>query len=204
MQCQCQNWGALLQTIAVKWGGDKFMRYLGQVGPMHGKINLCGELSNMFSLHTAEEPRLGAGLAAFWAVREISSHSPGQFMWRKSAINQIVIAMKYFTWNYEIKYDSFNVSICINTGITLQISISSQVLTLPFIALNCIAMLECRNRQRVLKSYSSRRSRRSVVRCVGKPVILTNCRNHELVSVRRIFLLPINSRGVKPQLQHCL
>ena len=32
---------------------------------MHGKINLCGELSNMFSLHTAEEPRLGAGLAAF-------------------------------------------------------------------------------------------------------------------------------------------
>ena len=28
---------------------------------MHGKINLCGELSNMFSLHTAEEPGLGAG-----------------------------------------------------------------------------------------------------------------------------------------------
>ena len=131
MLCQCQNWGALLQTIAVKWGGDKFIRYLGQEGPMHGKINLCGELSNMFSLHTAEEPRLGAGLAAFWAVREISSHSPRQFMWRKSAINQIVIAMKYFTWNYEIKYDSFNVSICINTdGLHLECSFH-QKLTLP-------------------------------------------------------------------------
>lgn len=38
-------------------------------------------------------------------------------MWRKSAINQIVIAMKYFTWNYEIKYDYFNVSICITENL---------------------------------------------------------------------------------------
>ena len=64
-------------------------------------------------------------------------------MWRKSAINQIVIAMKYFTWNYEIKYDSFNVSICINTGNTKNLHfVASSHPAIHCIELYCNARMQ--------------------------------------------------------------